>query len=208
MFFLILKQTVTLAFRKGGGALGTVAFYVIAVTLFTFALGPTVMARYAGAAMAVAMLFASLVALPLIYERDYEDGTLEQLLLSPALLEVIALAKICGQWLAIALPILIASPLVAVLCNLPWHDLQRAWWLLVLASPSMVAISSIGAAITIGTKRGGLLQALIVLPLYIPLLIFAASGGQGAAFILGAILCASVPVSCYVTAALLRLSLD
>ncbi len=165
MFGLILQQTVQLAFRKGGGALGTVAFYVIAMTLFTFALGPDIMTQYAGAAMAVAMLLASLIALPLIYERDYEDGTLEQLLLSPAMLEVIALAKICGQWLAIALPILIASPLIALMCNLPWEELQRSWWLLLLASPSMVAIGSIGAALTIGTKRGGLLQALIVLPL-------------------------------------------
>jgi heme exporter protein B len=208
MFNLILTQTVQLAFRKGGGALGTVVFYVIAMTLFTFALGPDVMSKYAGAAMAVAMLLASLIALPLIYERDYEDGTLEQLLLAPAMLEIIALAKICGQWLAIALPILIASPLVAVFCNLPWEKWQQAWWLLLLASPSMIAIGSIGAALTIGTRRGGLLQALIVLPLYIPLLIFAASGGQGAALILVAILCASMPVSCYITAALLRLSLD
>lgn len=208
MFGLILQQTVQLAFRKGGGALGTVAFYVIAMTLFTFALGPDIMTQYAGAAMAVAMLLASLIALPLIYERDYEDGTLEQLLLSPAMLEVIALAKICGQWLAIALPILIASPLIALMCNLPWEELQRSWWLLLLASPSMVAIGSIGAALTIGTKRGGLLQALIVLPLYIPLLIFAASGGEGAPLILAAILCASVPVSCYVSALLLRLAIE
>lgn len=208
MFKLILTQTVTLAFRKGGGALGTVAFYVIAMTFFTFALGPDIMTQYAGAAMAVAMLLASLIALPLIYERDYEDGTLEQLLLSPAPLEIITLAKICGQWLAIALPILIASPLIALMCNLPWEELQRSWWLLLFASPSMVAIGSIGAALTIGTKRGGLLQALIVLPLYIPLLIFAASGAEGAPLILAAILCASVPVACYVSAALLRLSLD
>jgi len=208
MFNLVFKQTVQLAFRKGGGALGTVAFYIIAMTLFTFALGPEVMSKYAGAAMAAAMLLSSLVALPLIYERDYEDGTLEQLFLFPAPLEIIVLAKICGQWLVIAFPILIASPLVALLCNLSWTDMERSWWLLLLASPSMVAIGSVGAALTIGTRRGGLLQALIVLPLYIPLLIFAASGGQGGALILAAILCASVPVSCYVSAALLRVAIE
>jgi heme exporter protein B len=208
MFNLLLTQTLQLAFRKGGGTLGTVAFYVIIVTLFTLALGPEFMANHAGAVMAASMLLSSLIAMPLMFERDYEDGTLEQLLLAPAPLEIITLAKITGQWLAIAVPILLASPLVAVLAGLSFNHMSKAFLLLCLASPSMVAVSAIGAAITLGVKRGGLLQALIVLPLYIPILIFAATGGQGAILFLSAILCASIPLSCYVTAALIRASLD
>jgi len=208
MFLLIFAQTVKLAFRKGGGALGTVGFYIIAMTLFTFAFGAEIMVKYTGAMMVVAMLLSLLIALPLIYERDWEDGTLEQFLLSPLMLEIIVLAKICGQWLAIVLPLLIVSPIVALLCNLSWEAMQSTWWLLLLASPSMVAIGSIGAAFTVGIRRGRLLEALILLPLYIPLLIFTASGGSDAAFVLSAILCASIPISCYISAALIRTTVE
>lgn len=208
-FWLILTQTLTHAFRKGGGALGTVAFYVIIVTLFTFALGPDTMAMHAGAVMAAAMLLASLIALPLMYERDHEDGTLEQLLLAPVTLELLVLAKIAGTWLAIAIPMLLVSPLVAALYGLSLPDIQAIWVQLLLASPSMIAVGSVGAALTIGARRGGLLQALIVLPLYIPLLIFAASGdGPETAVLLTAISCASVPLSCLISAALLRATQD
>lgn len=208
MFTLILKQTVVHAFRKGGGALGTCAFYIIVVTLFTFALGPDIMADHAGAAMTVAMLLSSLIALPLFYERDFEDGLLEQFLLQPVMLELVVLAKIAGHWLAIALPILAVSPFLALLSDLDAEQTRRALILLLLASPSMVAIGSIAAALTIGAKRGGLLQALITLPLYIPLLIFAASGGEGAIGFLTAMLLALLPMACWVSAALIRLSQD
>lgn len=209
MFYLILIQTLSHAFRKGGGALGTVAFYIIIVTLFTFGLGPEGMAKHAGAVMCAAMLLSSLIALPLLYERDYEDGTLEQYLLQPTMLELMVLAKICGQWLAIAVPILVASPLMALLSGLSGDQMTQALVQLLLASPSMVAIGSVAAALTIGARRGGLLQALITLPLYIPILIFAATtGGQGAILILSAILCASVPLACWISSGLIRISLD
>lgn len=209
MFGLILTQTVMHAFRKGGGALGTAAFYIIIVTLFTFALSPETMAQYAGAVMAAAMLLASLIALPLFYERDYEDGTLEQYLLQPVMLELLVLAKIAGTWLAIALPIVIVSPLLAMSSGLTSEQTQTALTSLLLASPSIVALGSIAASLTIGVRRGGLLQALIILPLYIPILIFATSiGGQGAPLFLAAMLLASLPLSCFVSAWLIRLNAD
>lgn len=205
MFSLILKQTITHAFRKGGGAMGTAAFYIIIVTLFTFALSPETMAHYAGAVMAAAMLLSSLIALPLFYERDFEDGTLEQYLVQPVMLELLVLAKIAGGWLAIALPILMVSPLLAMFSGLAFEQAQSALLSLLLASPSIVAVGSLAAALTIGVKRGGLLQALIILPLYMPILIFAASaGGQGATLFLTAILLASLPLSCFVSAWLIR----
>lgn len=209
MFNLILTQTLTHAFRKGGGAFGVLAFYVMVMTLFTFAVGPEGMQKYAAAIMATAMLLSSLIALPMLYERDFEDGTLEQFLLQPTLLEFIVLAKIIGQWLAMALPILLITPLVGIMANIPMEGIWQTAFFLLLASPSMVAIGSIAAALTIGTRRGGLLQSLIVLPLYIPILIFAAaSSGQGVALLLAAILFGSLPIACWVSAALIRAAQD
>lgn len=209
MFSLILRQTVQLAFRKGGGALGTLAFYIIIVTLFTFALGPEMMKAHAGAVMCVGLLLASMTALPLLFERDFEDGTLEQFLLQPVLLEMLVLAKICGQWLAAVLPILAVSPLLALMANLDAAEMAQAMLMLLLASPTIIALGAIGAALTIGNRRGGLLQALVVMPLTIPVLIFAAStGGQGVLLFLGGMLCASLPLACFICAALIRMNQD
>jgi heme exporter protein B len=207
LFSLILRQTVSHAFRKGGGAFGTLAFYVIVATLFTFALGAEGMSRYAGAVMSVAMLLAIVTALPMFYELDYEDGMLEQFLLQPIALEWLAAARIIGQWAAIALPILIISPLIAVMADLSRADTLYIMLQLLLASPTLVAIGSVAAALTLGARRGGLLQSLVMLPLAIPVLIFAASsGGQGTMLFLSAMLCAALPLSCLVSAALIRAS--
>ncbi|MDE3059779.1 MAG: heme exporter protein CcmB [Pseudomonadota bacterium] len=209
MFGLILAQTVRLAFRKGGGALGTLAFYVIIVTLFTFALGPEEMKLHAGAVMCVGVLMSVLTALPLFYERDFEDGTLEQFLLQPVLLEMLVLGKIAGQWLASMLPLLVLSPLLAVMAGLNGDDMLAAMARLLLASPTIIALGSIAAALTLGHRRGGLLQALIVLPLYIPVLIFAsATTGPAGLWLLGAMFMASLPLSCLIGAALIRMSQD
>ena len=212
-FFLILKQTVQLAFRKGGGAFGTVACYVIIVTLFTFALGSESMQEHAGAAMCIGLLLSIVTSLPLFYERDHEEGTLEQFLLLPVMLELLVLAKLIGQWLASIAPILLISPLLAVMANLDGVHIQQAMIMLMLASPTIVSIASIGGALTLGSRRGGLLQALIVMPLYIPVLIFAGtspdfSGERGAIFLLSGMMFAFVPLSCFVSAALIRISQD
>jgi len=209
LFSLVFRQTVRLAFRKGGGAMGTCAFYVIIVTLFTFALGPELARAHAGAVMCVALLLATVTALPLFYERDFEDGTLEQLLLQPTVPELLVLAKICGQWLACTLPVLLVTPLLAVMANLTGGESMRVMVLLWLASPTIIALGSIAAALTLGTRRGGLLQALVVMPLTIPVLIFAASAGdQGAVLFLTGMLCAALPLSCFASAALIRASVD
>lgn len=207
-FWLVLTQTVQLAFRKGGGGFGTMAFYIIVVTLFTFALGPEPMREHASAVMCVALLLSVVTALPLFYERDFEDGTLEQYLLQPAMLEILVLAKICGQWLACIVPILLVSPLLAVMANLDGGQIAHAVVLLVLASPTVVALGSVAAALTLGSRRGGLLQSLVVMPLYIPVLIFTTAGAEGGAWFLAGMLFAALPLSCYVSAALIRISQD
>lgn len=209
MFSLILHQTLTHAFRKGGGAFGTCAFYIVIITLFTFALGPQGTHDHAGAVMCVAMLLASITALPLMYERDYEDGMLEQYLLQPVALEMVVLAKIAGHWLSIIGPILLVSPVIALFADLSAAGMMSAAFMLALASVSMVAFGSIAAALTLGARRGGLLQALVILPLYTPVLIFSASGeGQGAMLFLGGIMCASLPLSCLISGALIKMSVD
>lgn len=209
MWSLMLKQTVSLAFRKGGGAFGTCAFYIIIVTLFTFALGPEAMAAQAGAVMCVGLMLASVSALPLFYERDHEDGMLEQLLLQPVVLEWLVLAKIAGHWVSAILPMLLVSPLLAIMANLDSQQTMRAMGMLLLASPTVVALSSIAAALTLGSKRGGLLQALVVMPFYVPVLIFAVSGGEhGALLFLTGMMCFSLPLACFVSAALIRVSQD
>ena len=208
MFALILTQTIRLSFRKGGGAFGTLAFYIIVVTLFTFALGPEAMGRHIGAVLCVALLLSFVTSLPLMYERDFEDGTLEQFLLQPVMLELLALAKICGQFFSTVAPLIVISPLLAITAGLAPGQIWPVLLRLALASVSVAAIGSIAAALTIGARRGGLLQALIMLPLYIPVLIFAAAGGQGSMLFLAGIACASLPLSCFVSAALIRASQD
>ncbi len=212
IFSLIFSQSLRLSFRKGGGALGACAFYVIVVTIFTFAIGPQAITQYATAIMCVSMLLATITTLPLLFERDYEDGTLEQFLLQPVLLELLILAKICGQWCSHIVPILLVSPLLAVMADLSFEQTLHTMLVLLLASPTMVALGAIGAALTIGSKRGGLLQALVVMPLYIPVLIFASasgqSGGQGGLLFLSGMLFVSLPLACYVCSALIRANDD
>ena len=208
MFWLVFTQTIKLAFRKGGGAFGACAFYVIVATLFTFAIGPEGMKNHAGAVLCVAMLLAIITTLPLMFERDYEDGTLEQYLLQPVMLELLVLAKIIGQWFAHIMPMLIISPLLALMADVDSEQALQNLSRLLLASPTMVMIGAIGAALTLGSKRGGLLQALIVMPLYIPVLIFAANTGEGSTLFLAGMLCASLPLSATVCAGLIRASQD
>ncbi len=209
MFQLVLSQSISQSFRRGGGAFGACAFYIIIVTLFAFALSPDTLSKHAGAVMCVAMLLASITAMPLLFERDHEDGTLEQYLLWPVALELLMLAKIAGQWIAVTLPILLASPLMAMFAGLEFETALSAMLQLLLASFSMIAVGSIAAALTLGARRGGLLQALITLPLYVPILIFAsASSGAGALMFLGAIALASWPLACFLCAAIIKVTCD
>lgn len=208
MFLSILIQTIQLSFRRGGGALEACAFYVIAVMVFIFALGASAMVQYATVIMCVSMLFAMITTLPLMLERDHEDGTLEQLILQPLPLETLVLAKIIGQWCSYIIPILLVSPLLAVMAGMNFEQTLATLLMLLLASPTMVAIGAISAALTIGNKRGGLLQTLVVMPFYVPVLIFATANGQGNVAFLIAMIFASLPIACYACAALVRVSVD
>ncbi|MEZ5691291.1 MAG: heme exporter protein CcmB [Rickettsiales bacterium] len=208
-FLSIFRQSVMLSFRKGGGAMGACAFYIITIALFIFAMGPQMVSSYTTSVMSISMLLAIITTLPLMFERDYEDGSLEQIILQPVLLEIMVLAKICGSWCSNILPILIVSPLIAISASLSVQQILVSLSVLTVASFVMVALGAIGAALTIGSKRGGLLQALVIMPLYIPILIFSStnSGEHGLLFLSG-ILLFLLPLSCYVCAALIRISSD
>jgi len=206
MFDLVLKQTIKLAFRKGGGAMGCLAFYVLIFTLFAFALSPEAMKEYALAVMCVALVLASVTAQPLIFDADHEDGMLEQYVLKAPVLELVVLAKLIGQWAVQLLPILIALPLLSMMAGLDSEHTTQTFLRLLLLSPSLAAVSVMTAAFTLGSRRGGLLPALIMLPVLMPLVIFASSlGGQGAMLLLAAAALVSVPFSCFVSAALIRI---
>jgi len=207
MFSLMLGQTIKLAFRKGGGAFGTLAFYIIVFTLFAFALSPEAMKHYALAVMVVALVLASVTGQPLIFERDHEEGMLEQYVLKASSLEAVIFAKLVGQWVVQLLPILVTLPLLMMMAGLENKEAYDAMLRMILLSPSIAAIGVMTAAFTLGSRRGGLLPALISLPLLMPIVIFASSvGGAGAVLLLAAAALVSVPFSCFVSAAVVRIS--
>lgn len=206
MFSLILSQSIQLSFRKGGGAMGGLAFYLIVFTLFTFAMGPEGIRHYTLAVLSVALLLASVVSIPSIFERDHEDGMLEQYSLQPLPLELVVLAKWLALWVSQSLPILILSPLLCVMAGLDAAQILPVMMHIALLSFSMAAIAILTAALTVGAKRGGILPALVSLPLTVPLVIFASSmNGAGAILLLGAFALASVPLACFVSAILIKL---
>ena len=173
-FAAILSRDVTLAFRQGGAALLAVGFFVIVVTLFPLGVGPglTILARIGAGVVWTAALLAALLSLDRMFQADMEDGSLEQLALSPVPLPMTVLAKCAAHWLSTGLPLVLVSPVLGILMNLPLHGLPVLVLAMLLGSPALSFVGAIGAALTVGVRRGGVLMSLLVLPLYIPILIF------------------------------------
>jgi len=176
-FTLLLKRDLTLAVRRRSDWLNPLVFFVIVVTLFPLGVGPdgSLLAEIAPGVIWVAALLATLLALDGLFRDDYIDGSLEQLLLSPQPLTVLVLAKTLAHWIVSGLPLVLLSPLLAVLMQLPLKALPALLASLVLGTLSLSLIGAIGAALTVGLKRGSVLLALLVLPLFIPVLIFGSS---------------------------------
>jgi heme exporter protein B len=208
--WLIFKRDLSISAKRGGGVFATLGFCLIAFSCFGFSLGPDALQQYAAKVLVVAVLLSFLIALPGLFERDYEDGTLEQYLLQPSALEWLVLAKLCAFWCACAVPLLVLTPLLALMAGLNGDDTSGIVFALLLATPTLSAIGTLGAAFTLGVRKSGITQALIVLPLYVPPLIFTAGAAENAnAFaLLAAMALVSVPLSCLLTAGLLRLSAD
>ena len=219
-FLALLRRDIALALREGG-AIGTaMGFYLIVVAILPLGLGPdlNLLNRIAPGVLWVALLLSALLSADRIFHADHEDGTLEALALGPLPLELIAAAKATAHWLTTALPLALMAPLLGLMLNLDMAAYLPLVGTMLVGTPAISFIGSIGAALTLGIRRGGLLLSLLVLPLFIPVLIFGVStisailvgpGGFVAPFlILMAFSVASIVLSPFATAAALRLQLS
>ncbi|MBI1244918.1 MAG: heme exporter protein CcmB [Alphaproteobacteria bacterium] len=171
----LVVRDLRLALRTPAETLTILAFFVIAATLFAFGIGPEpqALARVATGIVWVVALLACLISLDRLFQSEADDGSLDQLVLAPASLELLVLAKCLAQWLTTALPLIVVSPIVATMLQLPAQGYATLLLTLLLGTPSLSLFGAIGAALSVGARKGGALLALIVLPLYIPVLIFA-----------------------------------
>jgi len=218
-FFTLVRRDLSLAFRQGFDSLMVVAFFVIAVVLFPFGVGPepNTLARIAAGTIWVAALLASMLSLERLFQTDYEDGTLELLALAPVPLEVTVIAKVVAHWLTTGLPLILTAPLLAVLMQLPTEGYLVLIAALTLGTPTLSLIGAVGAALILGSRRGGVLLSLLVLPLYIPVLIFGVSAVDAAIgdlgvrphlLILAALLVGTLALTPWASAAALRQALE
>lgn len=172
----ILIRDMRLAMRAGGGFGLGLAFFLIVVVLVPFGVGPqsALLSKIAPGILWVGALLACLLSLDRIFALDYEDGSLDLLATAPVPLEGVVAMKALAHWLTTGLPLTIAAPFLGVLLNMP--DAGYGWLVatLALGTPALSFIGTFGAALTVGLKRGGLLLSLLVLPLYVPTLIFGA----------------------------------
>ena len=187
VFLRLIGRELTLVVRGGISSLMAVVFFVLAVTLFPLGIGPELglLSRIAPGAVWVAALLAALLSLDRLFVADHEDGSLEQLMLGTLPLEFVVLAKTAAHWLTTGLPLAIAAPVLALLLNMSTDSLVILIVSLLLGTPILSLIGAVGAALTVGLRRGGALVALLVLPLYVPVLIFGVGAVEGAVFDVG-----------------------
>ena len=173
-FLVLLRRELTLAVRQGG-AIGTaLGFYLIVVSLMPLGLGPdmALLSRIAPGFLWIGLLLSALLSLPRLLEADDEDGTLELLVLGTLPLEAVIATKALAHWLATCIPLALLAPALGLLLNLELGSQPVLVATLLVGTPAISFIGAIGAALTLRTRRGGLLLALLVLPLFIPTLIF------------------------------------
>jgi heme exporter protein B len=218
-FTLLLKRDLTLAMRHRAEMINPLLFFVLVTSLFPLGIGadPRLLQAVGPGVIWVAALLAALLSLEGIFRSDFEDGTLEQFLLSSHPVSVLVLAKVLAHWLITGLPLLVISPLLGVLLGLPGDAIMILLVTLTLGTPVLSLIGAVGVALTVGLRKGGMILSLLVLPLYVPLLIFAASAVDTAAAglpvtahlsLISALLVLSLSLSPLATAAALRISLS
>lgn len=219
MFFWIIRRDLLLAMRRQSDVLTTLFFFVIVVSLFPLSVGPemNMLRTMAPGVVWVAALLASMLSLGRMFSSDYLDGTLEQMLLSPHSLSMLVLGKAFAHWLVTGVPLVLMAPVLGIQYDLPADALYVLTVSLLLGTPILSLIGAIGAALTLGLRGGGVLVSLLVLPLYIPVLIFGSGAveassaglGYGAHFsLLGAFLLVSLVFSPWATASSLRISME
>lgn len=182
-FIAVIRRDLILAFRRRAEVANPVFFFILVVTLFPLGVGaqPKLLQAMAPGVIWVSALLAVMLSLDSLFRSDFDDGSLEQMLLSPHPLTILVFAKIIAHWLVTGLPLLVIAPLLAIFLGLPEQALGTLLITLVLATPVLSLIGSIGVSLTVGLRRGGMILSLLVLPLYVPVLIFASNAVEMAA---------------------------
>jgi heme exporter protein B len=211
----ILGREMRLALRQSSDTMMVIAFFVIAVVLFPFGVGPepNMLARIGPGVIWVAALLAAMLSMERMFQADYEDGSLELLVLTPVPLELTVIAKVFSHWLTTGLPLSVVSPLLAIMMNIP----TEGWGILILSlalgTPTLSLIGAVGAGLVLGARRGGVLLSLLVLPLFIPVLIFGVGSvdmmlngleAKAHMLLLGGIFLGSLALTPWATAAAVR----
>lgn len=218
-FLLLLRRDLTLALRHRSEIANPLLFFVLVATLFPLGIGSDtkILETVAPGVIWVAALLASLLSLDGMFRSDFEDGSLEQFMLSAHPVSLLVIAKVVAHWLVTGLPLLAIAPLLAIFLSLPSDAIGVLILTLALGTPILSLIGSVGVALTVGLRRGGVILSLLVLPLYVPVLIFASSAVETAAAgipvsaqlsILGAMLALASSLAPLATAASLRISLS
>jgi heme exporter protein B len=215
----LLRRQLVLAVRRPVEIGNPLLFFVMVVALFPLGLGPApdLLAQFAPGILWIVALLSNLLTSDSVFRSDYEDGSLEQLLLSPQPLYLSVLAYITAHWLITGALLALVSPVFALMLNLSGQAIASLMLSLALGTAILSLVGGIGAALTVGLKRGGMLISLLILPLYMPVLIFGSAAVQGAVMgadispylaILGALLCLSIALAPVAIAAGLRISVD
>lgn len=217
-FLALLRRDLTLAFRIGGGGPLGLAFFALVGLMLPLGIGPEagLLGRVAPGGVWVAALLACLLTLDRLFQADLEDGSLDQIALGPLPLEAVVAAKATAHWLTTGLPLTVAAPALALTLSLPSGAQTTLIGSLLVGTPALSLVGAIGAALTAGVRRGGLLLSVLVLPLYVPTLIFGAQAVERAAtglnpapalLFLGAVTLLSAAAAPFAAAAALRINL-
>ncbi|MEW8029592.1 MAG: heme exporter protein CcmB [Candidatus Thiodiazotropha sp.] len=218
-FSLLLKRDLVLAYRRRAELVNPMLFFVLVTAMFPLGIGndPKLIEAVGPGVIWVAALLAALLSLDSMFRSDYDDGSLEQFMLSAHPVSILVLAKILAHWLVTGLPLFVVAPLLAVLLHIPGSAVPTLMLTLILGTPVLSLIGSVGVALTVGLRRGGVILSLLVLPLYVPVLIFATDAVKTAIVgipttaqlsILSAMLVGSLVLAPMATAASLRISLS
>ena len=214
----LLQRDLILAVRAGGGFGLGMAFFLIVVILVPLGIGPDmeILSKVSVGILWVGALLSCVLSLDRIFSLDYDDGTLELLLTSPIPLEAVVTVKSFSHWISTGLPLVVISPILGLLLGLQVSDLKWVFISLLLGTPALSVIGAFGAALTVGIRRGGLLLSLLVLPLYVPTLIFGANvaskgladiSNSSALLILTAVTLAAFSILPFASALVLRINL-
>jgi heme exporter protein B len=176
-FAAIVRRDLVLAMRRRSEIANPVLFFILVITLFPLGIGaqPKLLQAIAPGIIWVSALLATMLSLDSLFRSDFDDGSLEQILLSPYPTSILVLGKITAHWLTTGLPLLIVAPLLAVFLGMPNSALSVLLLTLLLGTPVLSLIGAVGVALTVGLRRGGMILSLLVLPLYVPVLIFASN---------------------------------